>query len=314
MTVLLDVLLIAVSFLFLWKGAQWLVESAARIARRLGVSELVIGLTVVAFGTSAPEFAVSVSAALRGEAAVSVGNVVGSNIFNIGFILGGCGLVGAIRTSRHIVWRDGGILLVTTVALLGMFANGRVDRWEGVLLVAALAAYLLLLFRKKEVVIEEEIPTEPAHWWDLPLLLLGLGFVIGGAHLLVFAASNLAQRGGMSPWAIGMTVVAAGTSIPELVVSFVAILKGRHGISAGNLVGSNIFNTLGVLGVAGVIQLPAHPLNVDSAAFTSVALLVVLTLAVMVFMRTGWRVSRWEGAVLLVGGLAMWIHTLMAGR
>jgi cation:H+ antiporter len=290
------------------------VDSAARIARRLGISELVIGLTVVAFGTSAPEFAVTINAALRGNAGVSIGNVVGSNIFNIGFILGGCALVGAIKIGRELVWRDGLLLLIVTSVLYLMFLDGRLDRWEGVVFVAGLIGYLIYLFRKRETVMEEEVSGGTAEGKDFVLLVIGLALIIGGGHFLVESATFIAEKAGLSEWLIGVTVVAAGTSVPEFVISLVAILKKHHGISAGNLIGSNIFNTLGVLGLAGAIQLPAHPLLVGHSARVSVALLIALTLIVVVLMRTGWKLRRWEGAVLIIIGLGIWIFNFWVGK
>lgn len=290
----------------LGKGAGWLVDSAVRIAQRLGISQLVIGLTIVAFGTSAPEFAVTINAAIRGHEAISVGNVVGSNIFNIGFILGGCALVGTIKIRRALVLRDGILLLAVTAGLFLMFYDGRLVRWEGVVLFIVLIAYLVYLAYKREPVMEDDLPSGPAGWKDLGLLLLGLGVIIGGGHFLVDSAKVIAEAMGLSPWVIGVTVVAAGTSVPEFVISLVALLKKHHGISAGNLIGSNLFNTLGVLGVAGAIR----PMTVNRDALISVALLIGLTALVLVFLRTGWRLARWEGAMLVLVSLAIWTYII----
>ncbi|MBN1844710.1 MAG: sodium:calcium antiporter [Sedimentisphaerales bacterium] len=301
--------------LALAQGAAWLVDSSSRIAQRLGVSELVIGLTIVAFGTSAPEFAVTVNAALRGHDAVSIGNVVGSNIFNIGFILGGCALVGAIKTRPTLVWRDGLLLLVITAALLGFLADHRLARWEGFVLLGGQIGYLAFLFYKREPILDDEmIPTQKPNGKDVPLLLAGLVLIIAGGHFLVESSVQLAQRFGLSEWVIGVTIVAAGTSVPEFAISLVAILKKHHGISAGNLIGSNLFNTLGVLGVAGAIQLPSHPLGVDSSALVSLAMLIVLTGVVMVFMRSGWRISHAEGGLLVLVSLAIWVYNFLYAK
>ena len=291
-------------------GSAWLVDSAVRLAKRLGISELVIGLTVVAFGTSAPEFAVSINAACRGMEGVSVGNVIGSNIFNIGFILGGCALVASITTSKSLVRRDGLLLVLVTIALLAFLANGSLDRWEGIVMMAALIGYLIFLARKREPLGDEEISSCPSKWYDVPMLIMGLVLVVAGGYFLVESASALARMIGLSEWVIGMTIVAAGTSLPEFIISLVALLKKHHGISAGNLVGSNLFNTLGVLGVAGAIR----PMGVESAAIVSVAALLGLTIVVLVFLRTGWRLVRWEGAVLILICLAMWLYNIQVGR
>ena len=306
--------IILVCCVALGKGAAWLVDSAARIARRLGISELVIGLTVVAFGTSAPEFAATISAAMQGDSEVSIGNVVGSNIFNIGFILGGCALVTAIKTKRELIWRDGMLLLVVTAGLFLLLLDGRLDRWEGILMFVVLIGYLVYLARKREMVMDEELPVGAASWRDGVLLVSGLTLIIGGGYFLVESATKIAELAGMSPWLIGVTVVAAVTSVPEFVISLVAILKKHHGISAGNLIGSNIFNTLGVLGLAGAIQLPDKPLLVGQSACVSVGLLIALTLMVVVLMRTGWKLRRWEGAVLIIVGLGIWIFNFWVGK
>ena len=209
----------------LGKGAAWLVDSAARIAKRMGISELVIGLTVVAFGTSAPEFAATVTAAIQGHPDISIGNVVGSNIFNIGFILGGCAVVGAIKTKPALVWRDGLILLLVTGGLLvALSLNHQIDRAEGILMCLALIAYLIYLFRKREMVMDEDVPTDKATWKDGLFLALGLALIIVGGRFLVSSSSEVARTFGMSEWVIGVTVVAACTSVPEFAISLIALI------------------------------------------------------------------------------------------
>jgi len=230
MAVVYHLFIIFMSCLALWKGASWLVDAAARIAKRMGISELVIGLTVVAFGTSAPEFAVTIGAALRGEMDISIATIIGSNLFNIGFILGGCAIVTTIRINRSIVWRDGLLLFVITALLAGMLWDQKLSSLEGFILVAILIGYLLFLFWKRSVPLEEEISHATATWKDGPLLMMGLGLILAGQHLMVDSAGNLAEMIGMSKWLIGLTVVAAGTSIPEFAISAVAIIKktSRH--------------------------------------------------------------------------------------
>lgn len=316
MHILLHIAIILICCAALAQGAAWLVDAAARIARRLGISQLVIGLTIVAFGTSAPEFAVTVNAALRGHEGVSIGNIVGSNIFNIGFILGGCALIGTIEIKPALVWRDSLILLIVTVALLaavGMY-NHTLDRSEGILMVLALIAYLIYLFRKKQPIMEEAAPLGTATAKDPLLLLLGLTLIVAGGHFLVESSVFLAQKIGLSEWVIGVTIVAAGTSMPELVISLVALIKKHHGISAGNLIGSNLFNTLGVLGLAGAIQRPSQPLSVDPAALWSILLLIGLTALVMIFMRTGWKLTRKEGIVIVLFSLAIWMYIFLTAK
>jgi len=301
-TILFNILIILLCVLVLWGGAVWIVESAARIARRLGMSELVIGLTIVAVGTSSPEFAVTIGAALKGQGDISVGNVIGSNIFNLGFILGGVAVVRAIATSRTMVVRDGGVLIAITMLLLLFLLDLYIARWEGMILLALLVLYIGSLLYFREPI--EDTPPGEFRWYEVPRLLIGLALVVGGGHFLVEAAVALARTVGISEWAIGVTIVAAGTSAPEFATSLVAVFRGRHGISAGNLIGSDIFNLLGVLGLAAAIR----PMTVDPSVYSSLWVLAGMVVLVVVFlMRTGWVISRWEGALLVLINLVRWI-------
>lgn len=315
MSLLLDFALIVLSIVFLWKGSDLVVESAGKIAVSLGISDLVIGLTVVAVGTSAPEFAVTISAVLAGKSDISVSNVVGSNIFNLGFILGGTAWIHAVATSPKLVYRDGGFLIFTTLLLSWFLFNhstpGQIslDRWEGAILLGLLVSYLSFLFLKKETLEEEEIPHEPVKVLDWFLLVLGLAGVVGGGDLLVESASSVARGFGVSEWVIGVTIVAAGTSAPELATSLTAAIKNRHGMAVGNLIGSDLFNLLGVLGLAGVLK---ETLIVSEAAKGSMMMLVAMVIVVVIFMRTGWRVSRAEGAFLVIVNLVRWVFDFMS--
>jgi len=306
MQTVLDIFVIILSVILLWKGADWVVESASRIGKKLGMSEIVIGLTIVAFGTSAPEFAVTLSAALRGQGNISVGNVVGSNIFNLGFVLGGVAAVRAIRTNPTLVKRDGFVLIGTTLLLLAFIWDLHLSRLEGIILFGLLIAYMSYLFWKREVILEEEEAaaiSDEATWLDLVKLIGGLAAIIFGGHLLVDHASALAGRLGVSEWVIGVTIVAAGTSAPEMIISLVAVLHDRPGISIGNLIGSDIFNLQGVLGLAAMI----NPMRVDSDAITSISLLIAMVCLVVFFLRTGWVVSRLEGGSLIIINLVRWV-------
>ena len=300
--IFVDVVIILLCIIVIAKGAIWLVDSAARIARRLGVSELVIGLTVVAFGTSAPEFGVTILAACRGMSDISVGNIVGSNIFNLGFILGGTAIIRSLGTNKTLIRRDGVFLLFGAVLLTVLLWDLSLDRWEGAVLFILLIGYLGYLYWKREPV-ESEKPVGELRRRDILLLLLGMGMVVGGSHFLVESAVDLAEVIGISEWVIGATIVAAGTSTPEFATSVVAALRGRHGMSVGNLIGSDIFNLFGVLGLAAILR----DLPVDTEAQSNMIALSVMVLAVLVFMRTGWRISRKEGIVLVAAGLARWV-------
>ena len=287
-------------------GAHAVVESASRIAKRLGISELIIGLTVVAFGTSAPEFAVTLIAAYGDQGNISVGNVVGSNIFNLGFILGGCALVRAIPTSRTLLTRDGAVIGGTTLLLLGLIGwDLRLDRHDGILLFVLLVLYLGLLFHFRKAGAEEDDAPHRASksvLRDGLILFVGLVAIVGGSHVLVDSASAMARTFGVSEWVIGVTIVAAGTSAPELATSLMGVLRGRYAISAGNVIGSDIFNLLGVLGLAGMMR----TMELDPMARVSLAALSGMVFLVLIFMRTGWRVSRLEGLALVLVALARW--------
>lgn len=306
MTIALDFFIIAGCILGLWLGAVWVVESATRVARKVGMSDLIIGLTVVAIGTSAPEFAVTAVAALEGQSDISVGNVVGSNIFNLGFILGGLAIFRGIATSRRLVFRDGGMLIGATLLLVLFLSDLTMARWEGITLMVILVAYVaFLIYQRAES--EEEIPEGDFRWPDVPRLLGGLVIIVGSGHFFVEAASNLARHIGISEWVIGVTVVAIGTSAPEIATSLVALLRGHHGMSAGNLIGSDLFNLLGVLGLAALLQ----PMSVDPAARSSVFLLAAMVMLVVLMMRTGWKLSRVEGGLLVLITAVRWMFDFM---
>ncbi|MEE2962383.1 MAG: calcium/sodium antiporter [Myxococcota bacterium] len=295
--------LLVLSIVMLTRGADSFVESAARIARRLNISELVIGLTLVSFGTSAPELAVSVGAALTGRDAISVSNIVGSNIFNLGIILGLCGCLVVVQASKKLVWRDMTFLIGVSCGLFAALSDGVLERWEGVVMLSLLVGYLTFLVKSKEE-FHVDNGTKPATWRDGPKLFAGLALILVGAHFLVESASVLARSFGVSEWVIGLTIVAAGTSAPELVTALSAIRKGRHGISAGALVGSDIYNVLGVLGTAAVIT----PLNIEASALPSVGLMLGATVLVWIFFRTGWSIGRREGIILVLVGLFRWYY------
>ena len=300
----IEVVIIIAAIVGLWAGGGWIVDSAARIARKLGLSELVIGLTIVAIGTSAPEFAVTISAALSGQADISVRNVVGSNIFNLGFILGGVALVAGIPTTRKLVMRDGAMLIATTLLLLLFLYDLQLATWEGIVLIATLSAYVgYLIFKRDAGDTAEELPDGDFRWLDVPALLGGIALIVTSGHFLVEAATTIARHYGVSEWVIGVTIVAAGTSAPELATSLAGVWRGKHGLSIGNLIGSDLFNLLGVLGVAAIIS----PLAVEGAAIGSMVLLCGLVILVVIMLRTDWRLSRFEGGLLIAINLVRWV-------
>ncbi|MFO8101486.1 MAG: calcium/sodium antiporter [Dehalococcoidia bacterium] len=303
MDIFIDVVVILACMAFIGLGAVWLVDSAARVARRLGVSELVVGLTIVAFGTSAPEFGVTILAAIRGMSDISVGNIVGSNIFNLGLILGGTAIVRSLGTSKTLVRRDGVFLFFGSVLLIILLWNLSLNRIEGAVLFTLLIGYVGYLYWKKEP-IELEKPVGEFRRRDILFLLLGVGLVVGSSHFMVDRSVHLAKIIGISEWVIGATIVAAGTSMPEFATSLVAALRGRAGMSVGNLIGSDTFNLFGVLGLAAILgDLP----DVDIEARSNLIALAGMVLMVLIFMRTGWRITRKEGIVLVVVGVVRWV-------
>ena len=304
MIIIKDIVILLVSIIVIGKGAFWLVDAAARVAKHFGISELVIGLTVVAFGTSAPEFGVTILAAIRGMGDISVGNIVGSNIFNLGFILGGTAIIHSLKTSRTVVFRDGIFLLFGGILLSVFLWDLTLSKIEGIILFTLLVLYLLYLYFKKET-IETEEPTHAMYRWDPILLFVGIGLVIVGSHFLVESAVSIARFMGVSDWVIGATIIAAGTSAPEFATSLTAAMKSRYGMSVGNLIGSDIFNLFGVLGVAGMMR----NLSVGHDAHINLIILSFMIAVVLIFMRTGWVVSRKEGIILVMIGLLRWIYS-----
>ena len=306
MEILKDVTIVLVCVGVIAKGAAWLVDSASKIAKRFGISELVIGLTILALGTSAPEFAVSILAALKGVGNIAIGNIVGSNIFNLGFILGGTAIIHSLKTSRILIVRDGFFLLFGTFILLFFLWDLTLTKFEGGVLFSLLILYLGYLYVKREP-LETKQAMGKMYWGDPLMLIGGLAMVLIGAHFMVESAINLARYMGVSEWVIGATVIAAGTSAPEFATSLAAALRSRYGMSVGNLIGSDIFNLFGVLGVAGIL----NNITVSLDARMHLVFLSLMVALVLVFMRTGWVVSRREGYILVMIGLVRWINSFI---
>ena len=277
------------------------------MARKFGLSDLVIGLTVVAIATSAPEFAVTVSAAFRGQSAISVGNIVGSNIFNLGFILGFVAIVSPIAIPKVLFKREGFLLVGTGVLLLIFFYDLTLTLIEGIILATILLTYVISIIKHGGEVDEDEIPEGDFKVLDIPRFILGVTIIIVSANFLVESASEIARIFGISEWIIGITIVAAGTSMPELATSIVAVAKKRHAISAGNLIGSDLFNMLGVLGVASIMK----PLSIGNPEYISLIILAVTLLIILSMMRTGWKISRVEGILLILIAIFRWSFDFM---
>ena len=305
----LSFIVFGVGLLGLYFGAEWLVRGAARLARSFGVSVLIVGLTVVAFGTSMPEMVVSVLASIRGQADVATGNVVGSNVFNLAAILGVSALIHPLTVQARLVSRDMSLMLIASLLIAGLALDHAFGRVDGLILLAAFVGYALLMIRAARYAtprVEEEYrefevaqalePPDVARWKNFLLIPTGLVALVVGARLLVDAAVEFARAVGVSELVIGLTIVAAGTSLPELATSVVAAFRRETDIAVGNIVGSNIFNGLAILGTSAVI----HPLNVARPLLRiDIPVMIAISLLTILLARTRLRIDRWEGAVLL---------------
>lgn len=377
MSTLGDVVVLIGGVALLWVGARWFVAAAAKLAHAAGVSTLVVGLTVVAFGTSAPELVVSAGAALDGRANVAAGNVLGSNVFNLALVLGLVAVIRPFRIELTLLRRDVVAMAAATAIGIAVLGNRFVSRPEGVILVALLAIYVGWLWvaatrsegtagspsadrpssdshqtadghqstpdsptsradserstprdhqstsnsdqstsgtdqsateSNQSTSETDQSPIETARsprrrGFDAGRLLAGLLFVVAGGRLLVDGASEIALSLGVSEWVVGVTIVAAGTSLPELVTSIVATRRGNVSIAAGNVVGSNVFNLLGVLGIAAIVR----PLALDPAVLPGLGWLALVTAIATVVLATGRRLTRLEGSALVVIGVGYWI-------
>jgi len=295
-------------------GAELLVRSVSRLAVIAGISKLVIGLTVVAFGTSAPELAVSIQAGISGQTDIMIGNIVGSNLTNILLILGLSALIIPLKVHKTIIKIDLPFLIAITVLVYLLGLNGFFSFWECLLLTIILVIYLFYLFRQKG---EVDIPladkeVEKNHSVPKDLLLLVTGFVglIMGARWIVSSAIIFAEMAGVSELVIGLTVVAIGTSLPEIVISLLAAFKGEKDIAVGNIVGSNILNFLAVLGVSGLFIPEAIPVQ-QSLLDVDMLLLIGATLLCFPVFFTNRRIVRWEGALFLVLYIAYLLYQFL---
>lgn len=290
-------------------GGEMLVRGAVSAARSFGISPMVIGLTLVGFGTSTPELVTSLQAALSGSSGIAIGNVVGSNIGNVLLILGVAALIAPIAVDPKAFRRDGTVMLLVTLLCLGVVLLGDASRVIGIGFVFALAAYLgFTLWAESRPAVtpaaavyaaEASVVPGPEHplGMSFGIALAGLVVTILGARFLISGAVSIAQAAGISETVIGLTIVAIGTSMPELVTSIIAVRKGQGDVAFGNVLGSNIFNILGILGVTAIVQpmaVPAEIVRLD------IWVMCAATLVLLLFARTGWMVSRLEGGAFLL--------------
>jgi cation:H+ antiporter len=307
-----QVLLFAVGLVVLAAGAEALVRGSVRVARALGVSPFVVGFTVIGFGTSAPELVVGLTAALEGRSEIALGNVVGSNIANVGLVLGVAALAAPLAAHMRLLKVEVPLVIGASLLLWALCRDGHVGRADGAVLLAgffALAAYMYRGARAEPPAVKEELGLAVAEKLRVRvaavLVVGGLCGLVGGAHLMVTAAVGLARELGVSEWLIGLTVVAVGTSLPELAAAVAGAVRGEADIVVGNIAGSNLFNVLLILGSTAVVRpmdVPASARAVDLPVMTGFAVLLMLVVA------NGQRVHRWEGAVLLTAyvGFVAW--------
>ncbi|MTI45177.1 cation:H+ antiporter [Roseibium hamelinense] len=302
---------VVLGLVLLVAGGDTLVRGSVGIARHFGMSPLLIGLVLVGFGTSMPELMTSILAALNDAPGIAVGNVVGSNIANILLILGISAVIAPLATDPAAMRRDGAVVTLAAIAVVALALLGEAGRISGSMLLAGLAVYLVVTYRMETGQTtpsaefhraEAEASTAQPFTEKLPFLIFltiaGLAMTLGGAHYLVAGATGLARQAGISEAVIGLTIVAVGTSLPELVTSVVAAFKRQSDIALGNVIGSNIYNILGILGATALIKPIAIPAEIMDR---DIWVMLAATLALVFFAFTGWKITRREGAAMLFG-------------
>lgn len=306
---MISIVLFFVGLIFLITGAEALVRGASRLAAGVGISPLVIGLTVVAFGTSSPELAVSIKSALADQSSIAVGNVVGSNIFNVLFILGLSALIVPLVVSQQLVRLDVPLMIILSVLVLLFSLDLNFGRTDGIVMVAGLVLYIGFLIRtsrRESAEVRQEYANEfgkdlnagRRRVIDILLVVVGLALLVIGSRWLVDSAVSFAQYLGVSELVIGLTIVAAGTSLPEVVTSLIAAIRGERDIAVGNVVGSNIFNIMAVLGVTGIVS-PGGIEITNAVVGFDLPVMIAVAFACLPIFFTGGVISRAEGALLL---------------
>lgn len=292
--------LLILSLVALYIGAGWLVQGSSALALKAKISPLVIGLTIVAFGTSAPELVVSLNAALKGEGEIAIGNILGSNIFNIGIILGISATIYPLQAKKQLLRIDIPVMLIATILLTIFFWNGELGRMEGSFFLAGIILYTIfsLYYSRKHG--EEpnlELEEQPRHWaFDTLEIVGGLVVLIFASHLLVENAVSIAREVGLSEAVIGLTIIAAGTSMPELATTIVAASKGKTDIAIGNIVGSNLFNILAIAGSCSLVQ----PIVAKNVNYIDLLVMLAISLLLLPLVKSGQKITRTEGLVLVI--------------
>ena len=304
----MDYILLIIGFVLLIKGADFFVDGSSSLAKLLKIPAVIIGLTIVAMGTSAPEAAVSITAGMQGSNGIAISNVVGSNIFNSLVVVGVCGAMAAFKTSKDILKRDLPINILITIALIVMFIDGTLSRFDGILLLIGMVAFISLMIKAALTSRDEgeEIESMPLSKCFI-YIILGIIAIIGGGQLVVNSAKAIAYSFGWSETFVGLTIVAVGTSLPELVTSIVATRKGESGLALGNAIGSNVFNILFILGMSSTIC----PITLDSVAIYDAIVLSGIALLTYFFAKTNEEVSRIEGLIMVFAYIAYTAYLLV---
>jgi cation:H+ antiporter len=317
---LLDIVTILLGLLGLFFGGEWLIRASSRLATALGIPALIVGLTIVALGTSAPELVVCLVAAINGLSDIAIGNVVGSNIANIGLILGIAGLIRPIRVNLRLVRREIPIMIAISMLVFAMATDGEIGRLEGLLLVMGYGVFTYVLYatapkqpRDSDLVAEvaeiEGTPVTITPLREFGSIVVSLVFLAGGAQLTVNGATSIARTVGISEIVIGLTLVAVGTSLPEIMTTAMAALRGHDDLGAGNAVGSNISNLLVILGVTALIS----PVAIDPGLLSFEFPVMVLFALVPIPFVLNQVLARWEAGVLLVAYIGFVALTLIVG-
>lgn len=301
-------LLLLIGFVLLIKGADLFVDGSSSIARILKVPSVIIGLTIVAMGTSAPEAAVSINAGLAGNSDISLGNIVGSNIFNLLGAIGACAIIFPVKSDKDILKRDLWWNIAVSALLFILIMDGGISRMEGLFLLAIFVFYLGLMVRSALKNRIEETPQNVMPFWkSIIFVVVGLAAVVSGGDMVVDNASMIATDWGMSDTLVGLTIVAVGTSLPELVTSITASKKGDSGIALGNAVGSCLFNILFILGIASTLT----PINAVPELIIDTAILIVVTILILIIARTDKKTTRVEGILCVAAYIIYTAYIIM---